>query len=344
MQSHLYSFTGRDLIRIFLAPGLGAAALGLLLHAAAWCRLLPASQPLLDPDKTLLSYKSQTSRAQHPAEIILLGDSSCAADVDAPKLSQSLPGRPPTLNLGLIIGLNLSACRQAMADFIAANPGQVRLVVLLVTPQKLKNEDANSYYAEIWNGLRDGERHLAARSTSMETVLGIQLFRQQLLSCFLNVPLKGKAGGYYGFASTFGEYLIAHHGSMIDPASYESPRFRVRTDYSLSSTLENESRHFRDRIPDGIKFAVGLTPVPESHQGREYERQRGELLRQWNQWLQSDILLTNLPARLPDGLFATGGHLNARGQQRFTRLLARELAPALDRSAAAPQKNPRTRQ
>jgi hypothetical protein len=39
----------------------------------------------------------------------------------------------------------------------------------------------------------------------------------------------------------------------------------------------------------------------------------------------ADVLLTNLPARLPNGYFGSPFHLNPDGARHFTEELAREL-------------------
>jgi hypothetical protein len=46
----------------------------------------------------------------------------------------------------------------------------------------------------------------------------------------------------------------------------------------------------------------------------------------WAQWLKAEVVLTNLPAVLPDVLFASTTHMNAAGRDAFTRQLRRELA------------------
>ncbi len=68
-------------------------------------------------------------------------------------------------------------------------------------------------------------------------------------------------------------------------------------------------------LPPGAKLAVGITPVPEGHADSSYISKHRELLVEWNTWLQADVMLTDLPARLPDGLFASRTHLNGAGQK-----------------------------
>ena len=49
------------------------------------------------------------------------------------------------------------------------------------------------------------------------------------------------------------------------------------------------------------------------------------MLREWSQWLQADGILEQLPATLPERLFATTTHLNESGARFYTDLLAESL-------------------
>lgn len=327
MSSHTYDWTTRDLAGLILPPLLALALCSILIHAGNAFGLLPPPQPILDPDKTILFHQSKASRSQQDAAIVLLGDSSCMVGVDALQLSARLPGELPVLNLALIIGLDLDVYQEALSQFLIHNPEQVRVAVLLVTPQKLKKEDANPYFTTLWRSLSDGLDGPSAEQApdSISELMGMRLFRQRLLTYLLAVPLTGDRTGFYGFSSVMRDYLTVHHGSLVDHGRYNPVQRAQETNYFLSPAFERESRHFRARLPPKVQLVAGLMPVPETHVAREYRTKHTDLLRQWNQWLQADHLLTNLPATLPDGLFASGAHLNERGQRRFTDMLAIEL-------------------
>lgn len=327
MRSHGYELGGREILRILLAPVLGAAALSALLHAAEALHSLPDPRPIDNPDETLLRCKFEMTRTRHPARVVLVGDSSCAAAVDAPELARRLPGQPPVLNLGLIIGLGMDIYADALDEFVKANPGQVRLVVLLVTPQLLTHEDRSVAHQQFWRRLSwNSENPSALRVGPLDLWLGRSLMQTRVVPRLLHVPLKGRAAEFYGFTTEFQRYLLARDGSMVDPGSYHPARRGATVVPTLSPELEEQSRRFRQSVPRNARLAVGLTPLPESLAGREYPRHRDSLLQQWNRWLEADLVLTNLPAALPDGLFATPGHLNQRGQARWTGLLGAALS------------------
>lgn len=65
--------------------------------------------------------------------------------------------------------------------------------------------------------------------------------------------------------------------------------------------------------------------MPESAVTENSREQSDRMLNEFNQALHADLLLTNLPARLPDGYCSSAIHLNQRGQQFYTRLLAAEV-------------------
>ena len=84
---------------------------------------------------------------------------------------------------------------------------------------------------------------------------------------------------------------------------------------------------------------MGLTPGMAGTSGPNEHSRREALLRQWNTWLDADVILTNLPATLPDVFFSPGAHLNQAGQMVYTRLLAKELAPLLEGTLATDRLN-----
>jgi hypothetical protein len=331
MTSHHCAWRTRDLLKVAGPPAGALVGITLALHGAAALGLLPPPEATLDPDRTVLVYKSEASRAKVSAEILLLGDSSCLMGVDAPQLSALLPGHAAVLNLGLILGLSLAAYGAAPADSVANHPGRLRAVVLLVTPEKLTKREDAPYFDESWRRFREGRFDLGppADLRPVQRWLGVGIVRERLLPHVLDRPLKGQSVRFYGFVRGLRDYLVQHRGSLVEFGSYRRPVSGEPVEYHLAPALEAESRRLRAAVPGEARFLVGLTPIPESLAGAGYPQQRDELLVRRNQWLGADTLLTNLPPTLPDGLFASGAHLNERGQRRFTSLLARELASSL---------------
>lgn len=337
MRSHQYQFTLRDLSRALLPTLCVLAGAALLLNVGARQHLLPAPPAGWDSDSGVLVHQSLACRKPSDAQVLVVGDSTCLVGVDARALSRLLPQRTPVLSLALFIWLDLGVYGQEVADFATAHPGQVRAVVLLVSPAKLGGMAQDSAGQEFW---RDLQRHgPVGPGAAAVDWLGGKIWRWHFLSHLLETPLRGGGAAFYGFASESVAYMTAHSGSLANPGTVTPFRNPARalavTKFELAPAMEAESRLFRSRMPAGAKLLIGLTPRPRGLSSPSSRAERDELLRQWNQWVQADILLTNLPPTLPDVFFAGGGHLNPVGQKRFTAELARELREVLPAPAAS---------
>lgn len=325
MKSHEYTAKGNEVWRVFLRPIFGAAILSMVIHAAGWFELWPGPQAGLVTDEVFLAHQRQASRQSHPADLVLVGDSSCSAGVDAPILESLLPGGEGVVNLGLTIGLGMDVYADALVSFLDSNPGRVKWVILLVTPARLGSESSDEDQRQIWNRL-SAEAAIGEEGwPDLQWVLGLSALNSRVWPRVWHRPLKGKAAYFYGFGSSFRDYLVAHRGSMVDCAEYAPPIHPQAVAYQLSEFVKEESRRFRSQIPRGVQLAIGISPIPEGQAERSFEREHRALLLEWNLSMAADCLLTNLPARLPDGMFATGAHLNARGQRWYSQRLVREL-------------------
>ena len=324
MRSHSYDFVPRDLARL-IAPTLAIVALAAgVLHAAVHLNWLPRPRPTLDVDRTIVIHKIEASASRQDAEVLLMGDSSCLMDLSALKLSSEI-GRP-VLNLGTLSYLDLNAHATLLRRFVAANPNQLKAVVLLLHPEALRRPAPEQYHTNVFEHFVAGRDHVTKRT--LAHWLGLESFRTRVLSRALPTPLGGAYGQRYGFSSDLQSYLTRHRGSAIDP---DPKAFQGNPEYRLAPQLESQSRSFKTAVPAGIKLFVAITPVPAGFAPPNYPRQHRQLLEQWGQWLGADATLTNLPGTLPDNLFAKTTHLNEAGTAEFTALLARDLAAALGR-------------
>ncbi len=330
MESHRYTASWRGILSPVLAPVVGVIIWAALIQALSSLNFLPQSHPAADPDQTLFRYKSDIVRSKSCGNMILIGDSSCTTGIDPVQLSSLLPERPCVLNLGLIIGLSLDTLASPVATFAESNPDQVRWIILLVTPQKLKGEDVGEHHEEMWERLQAGQPTAPEPQSAFEAVaeiLGLAAARDRIVSHVLHRPMDGAAAEFYGFAAGLSDHLTRRLGSFVDPGTYTRPlgKQKQQPDYFISPELETSSRRLRTLLPPIVKLAVAIMPVPEGHADSSYISKHRRLLMEWNEWLNADLVLTNLPARLPDGLFASGAHLNGAGQKFFTSRLAEEL-------------------
>src|SRR5262245_43258480 len=143
MKSHSIEFTPKELLRLVLPPLVPVVLFAMAMQAGARFGLLPAPRPTLDVDRTILIHQAESSRARSGAEIVLLGDSSCLMNVNARQFGNSLGRR--ALNLGTFSFLDLGAHTRLLREFTQANPGQPRVVVLLMHPEALRRGDSEPY-------------------------------------------------------------------------------------------------------------------------------------------------------------------------------------------------------
>lgn len=338
MRSHLYEFSWRQLAWC-LAPTLVCLmGLAAILHVEDALELLPAPAIERGTIPSSIVHQSRTCRGKSQAQIVLVGDSTCHMGVDALELSRQLPARPIVLNLALTIQYDLAIYAEEVTDFAKANSGQLRAVILLVTPDKLGGKGLGEY-TQVWEMV-----HHAASSGSrppctavITDPFGAQRCRENLLSHLLSAPYLGVGADFYGFSSEFDRYMDRHFGSVVACGELSRSRLRFRSladfvmPFPLLGPIEAQSRAFHASLPQKVKLFVGLTPLPawSALPLAAARQQQRELLERWNDSIQADVLLTNLPATLPYGYFGPLEHLNLMGQKYFTAKLAKEVATHL---------------
>lgn len=330
MKSHAYDLASQELGRLFGGPLVAVVSFALLMHGGAAARLWPTPRPTFNTDQTILIHQAEASRAPQQAEVVFLGDSSCLMDWSARDLAATLPAHR-VLNLGTLSYLELSADATMLRHYAAANPGRLRVVVVLLHPEMLRGIEPVPQLEQLLAAHYAGEDFcdLTRARGWVDCALGLEVFRGRFLSRVWPVPLRGPYGRYYGCAADLDRFLTEHHGSAVDPNHFVPGPGQGNAEYRLSPKLEAGSRALRAAVPAGVKLIAGITPVPESFALPDHATRREQILAQWRAWLEPDALLTGLPATLPDELFAGVTHLNERGAQHYTRLLAEDLRPHL---------------
>jgi hypothetical protein len=329
MKSHEYEFTLRDLVPLIAMPLIPLALFAVVMHVGASMAMLPKPRPTLDTDRTILFHQAEASRSQHDANLVIIGDSSSLMDVSAPTLQTALPSGNRTLSLGTLSYLDLHAYASILKHYLAANPGRLRHVVLLLHPEALRRVAPTEYHVNALNHYYAGEDFCDPSIGPFLCWVGGEIFRGRILSRTVPSPLGGHYGKSYGFSADLWRYLSQNQGSAVDPGKFDPKEALGNAEYRLSKQLEAASKEFKAEMPAGVKLSVGITPTPESFVPPGFDQKHKEMLRDWNVWLQADVILSELPATLPDRLFAGTAHLSAEGQRLYTDLLARVLAPHL---------------
>ena len=235
MTSHEYEFDARDVARLLGRPLLVVALFSIVIHALTWAGWLPRPWPALDMDRVILLHQADASRSRRPAEIILLGDSSCLMDVDTVRLGARL-GRG-VLGLGTLSYLDLESTGELLAGYARANPGFPRVAVLLMHPYSLRLRISTGYHAEALRCYLAGQDHFnqGTRQGRLDRWLGLEQWRGRVLARWLPQPLTGGYGTRYGFTHDLWHSLDANRGSAVDPHEFTPGEVAGSTEYRLAS-------------------------------------------------------------------------------------------------------------
>ncbi|HOW66360.1 MAG TPA: hypothetical protein P5186_24855 [Candidatus Paceibacterota bacterium] len=337
MSSHQCQFGVRDLARIVLLPLLPVVFIALAMHGGQTLGWFPARWPILDMDRAVLTYQAEVARMPNSAEVLLLGDSSCLTGLSVPDLEKNLGLK--ALSLATLSYVDLQAHGMMLSRWIEANPGKLRTVILLMHPEALRREEPSAFHQRFLEGLLTSQPLPKPEGFRgrWERMMGLDVFRDRILARILPFPLPSQYGPRYGFTVDLCRRLWEGQGSLADPNLYDRDSASGNAEYRLAKVLERASAGFRAQAPAQVRWVIGLTPSPASFVQPDHPARHRALLTTWAQWLKADVTLTNLPAILPDVLFASTTHLNATGRDLFTRLLARELGAHSDESASHPR-------
>jgi hypothetical protein len=319
VKSHHYDYDVADIARLTAGPLVVALLFVIAVHAAAWLKIFPVPRPTLDVDRTILIHQAGTARRENPAQILLMGDSSCLMDVNARQLTRELG--VPALNLGTLSFLSLDEYGALLRHYVAANPDRLRAVVLLMNPEALRRVGPEDYYVSVLNSFWADQDfcHAATFDDRLACWLGVEIVRGRIMARALPIALGGAFGRDYGFSRDLEAFMDDENGSVIDPVR-EKPRGRA--EFRLAPTLKLASRNFKASAPRGTKLLVGITPIPRIVGGSNYNEVRETMLKQWAGWLEADGVLGNLPAVLPEEDFARPAHLDGAAVPNYTRRVA----------------------
>lgn len=321
--SHQVSFGASDVLRLLGAQLLLLCLIVLLVFCLGGLNWLPGEQAVQTTDEVLFSQRVDTAR-DSDAGIVLVGDSSCAVGVDAPALQDLLPEHAEVANQGLLMGLPMTVYAEAAAPIVCRRGDQPTMVVLLFTPESLTGSALSPYHGDLWRRLNGGIGSADPRNFIAWAAMGIG--RSRIVQPLFPWVLHGRATIYLPHILHAERHLSEHQGTLVDRGWFNRTAHSGPPETRIQSRQLEESTGIRPMLGERVNLVAGLTPLPESMANAGYQKRRDALLIQWNQTLQADLLLTNLPARFPNGFCASAVHLNRRGQEAFTRLLAIELA------------------
>jgi hypothetical protein len=326
MESHSCNFKAREIVWLIVPILLSISVFAAVMHAGARLNVFPKPRPTLDIDRTILVHQADAARTTQDARVVLIGDSSCLMDVSARNLSEQV--HESTLNLGTFSYLGLRDYARLLQAHFASTAESRKIIILLMHPEALRRPAPDARYGQMISDYFNGVDHCETATFyhCLCCGLGLEIIRGRFVTRILPQPLRDRYGDLYGFTSGLDRRLTEQRGSLID---MEPKPFSGNAEYRLANSLEMQSRTFRAVLPNGAKLLVGITPVPDTFAPAGYAEQFQSMLRQWSQWLQADVALTNLSSTMPDRFFSKVTHLNAEGVLAYTEQVGRSIAPHL---------------
>ena len=326
MKSHVYHATLTDAGRLLGGMLVPVILFALLLRLGSAGGILPAPWPAWDVDHTILTHQIEASRSPSDADVLFIGDSSCLMDFSGKGLETMLAGRHRIINLGSLSYLGLNGYAAMLSRYATVNPGRLRTVVVLLHPEMLRGITPVAQYLLFVSDSYAGADQSQAETgeDQLRGLLGLGIFQGRFLSR-VPLPLPGPYGFYYGFTRDLYHFMDQEKGSAIDPHQFVRHPGQGNAEYRLAPSWQSGCQAFKAAVPSGVKLVVGITPVPQSFAPPDYAPHWSRILAQWGQWMQADMLLTELPPTLPDAWFASTTHLNGTGASHYTTILARCL-------------------
>jgi hypothetical protein len=324
--SHHYQFSLADLTRTVGPALLIVVCFAAVMRFGAALGWLPAPQPALDLDRTVLTHQAKASQRAGPADVVLLGDSSCLMNVHTAELERSCDGSHRFLNLGTFMYVGWNGYAAMLTRYVEANPGRLRAVVILVHPEMLRLAEPSSrhllFLSDFYSGADPVDR--SSGLGRFHALLGLNAFESRFLGR-LPHPLPGAYGRYYGFTSDLNAFMERRLGSAVDPNQFTTTAGQGNAEYRLSAAVEPGGLALRAALPASTRMILGLAPLPASFASEDYASTYQRLLAEWGRRTGADAVISDLPPTLPDGCFASTTHLNEIGALRYTRILARAL-------------------
>lgn len=303
-----------------------AAALHVL-NAIGW---LPERRPIQTMDEIVFEHRRDVA-ATSTASVVIIGDSSSAIDVEAPLLEMLLPPGSEVVNQGLLMGLPIALYCEPALGIVASRAHDQTHVVLLFTPKFLVREISSPYHVSLWRQSQD--KRNPTGGTRLPDWTAIDIGRERLFIPGVPWATHGRAGVFLPYVRVSQKHLAEHQGSRYDVGWFNPSPGERSSSWEIRPRYLAEAGGIRSMLGASARLYLGLTPLPESAVDPGFENWRNRMLFRLNGAVHADVLLTNLPATLPNGFCASEVHLNQRGAEHYTRLLATELAKTISFSA-----------
>ncbi len=322
--SHRYLLQWNRTAGILLGPLFSALLLGSAFALMGRSGILPRPWPATDMDRTIVLHQAAAAELAPPADVLVLGDSACLLDIQADLLGRILGRR--VLSLATLSYLRADAQEVLLRRYLGNAKNVPETVLIVFHPDTLRWPCSERYYLDLmadwWaDGLPRGSAH--ARPGLRWP--GVDDLKYRLLSRMFAWPVPASFFPCYGFTRSIWRWLDTHGGSLA-PCSSTGTAYRAAREWRLSPGTVRAGRSLAGAVPDGCRLAVALAPVVGGCGGSHAAAVARQLLADWADVLNADMVMDDLPLVLPASLFSDPAHLNRRGAVLYTHLLARSLS------------------
>jgi len=298
-------------IRHFGAPALIAAAI-LCVGEIAYRRA--PIHPRSDPDEVAVSAQIYRAQRLPDSAVLVIGDSSSGANVDADELGRLLGGKHvECLSVQGWVG---PAGYAHMLDEYFAKERPPTTVILLLhgDPLRMKTEEFARFGTE--RRVLEGVPRPLRRPGAGARVK----FFEDLINPLIDLPLPGLLGAQYGWPDDLSRAIKRQNGCLPDPNSFEAKE-KGAYEFSLSPAVADRLELLRSSLERSGAASVrfGMSPIPSSLAGPGTIESRDAVREEIRTALrlERDALL-DTPLKLPDENFASVTHLNLSGRSSYT--------------------------
>lgn len=322
MNSHLYEFDAKWIIRQFGALVLFLVAGALLLRISA--SILPSSRNTWDMDRTIMAHQADASMTGNDADILLIGDSSCLMNIDASIVSEHLGVK--VLNLGTVSFLNIDMFGQLLQRYFESSTKRPSAVVLVTHPDFLRRSSPSRSHVAWMEHYLAGRDDLSRKRTwkSVDQWLGAHIFQGRILK-FLPRPLSVEFGNQFGFTRDLEAYMYEHGGSALDPRTLDPEKLGGSREYRISPPNRKAASAFSQSIPEDVKLYVAFSPLPDGFMNPNLTEDLNQIRVEWTSVLKAERPLITLPTSMPNDHFASKTHLAPSAVDSYSKTFATAL-------------------
>jgi len=305
-------------------PLAGVAA---VLALAGW-RAQVAPGPPRVGGSVIVGEQMRRSRTIDAADVLIVGDSSGLVGIDPVELGHRLDRTVRSLSvIGPVRG---SGFIRLLRSYLGRGHAP-EAIVLAIHPFSLMTAWKPGQGVDLAEVVRSD------RWPSPPLVEGAKSYLDEtVLRGWLDEPLPGAWGEYYGNAASLRRFLWRQHGGLVDPAPPLAPlpERGVAVKYLLHADGRRSLRRMRELL-DGVdakRVFVALTPVPDYLDREDPRATRDRFLAEILAALGlPDSQGLHLPGTMATGEMTGPTHVSALGRRKLTEHVADALASALER-------------